>query len=83
MGHGYGILPITTDVSPMAHAHNQAPGFRLFPRMRLKTAKMGDRTFELELWNFQDLPDVRNTPFLTISRRAPHSPTSPLQQDIV
>lgn len=61
MGHGYGILPITTDVSPMAHAHNQAPGFRLFPRMRLKTAKMGDRT--LELWNFQDLPDVRNTPF--------------------
>jgi hypothetical protein len=59
VGHGYGILPITTDVSPMAHAHNQAPGFTLLPRMRLKTAKMGDRT--LELWNFQDLPDAEHT----------------------
>jgi hypothetical protein len=61
VGHGYGILPITTDVSPMAHARNQAPGFRLFPRMRLKTAKMGDQTGEF--WDFEDLPDVRNARF--------------------
>jgi hypothetical protein len=80
VGHGYGILPITTDVSPMAHAHNQAPGFRLFPRVRLKATKMDDRT--LELWNFQDLPDLRNTPFL-LSHGAPHSATSPLQLDVV
>ena len=45
----------------MAHAHNQARGFRLFPRVRLKAAKMADQT--RELWNFQELPDVRNTPF--------------------
>jgi hypothetical protein len=68
VGHGYGILPITTDVSPMAHAHNQAPGFRLFPRVRLKATKMDDRT--LELWNFQRPSDLRNTPFPTISRRS-------------
>jgi hypothetical protein len=45
----------------MAHARNQVPGFRLFPRMRLKTAKMGDQTGEF--WDFEDLPDVRNARF--------------------